>query len=64
MNATARKVVYWATLVVVVLASVGGAFGIIPVEAVERGGVVAAVVLAAASPILALLNIKPDPPQE
>lgn len=64
MNATARKVVYWATLLVVVLASLGSAFGIIPVEAVEKGGAVAALLLTAVAPILALLNITPDKPKE
>lgn len=55
-----RQAVYWTTLVVTVVATVAGALGVIPADAVNRGAETATQVLAVISAILAIGNITPD----
>lgn len=55
-----RQILYWVTLVVAAAAGVASAFGLVDVEAVEKGAAAATIILGLISSALALRNITPD----
>lgn len=59
-----RQVVYWVVLVATVVVGVLGGFGLVPEDAVAKGGNIVLEIVTVISAILALSNIKPDEPKD